>query len=134
MRYLECTVLYKYNRSLAFDIGLLKKEKKRKKNEENKKPKCPLEHIFTVFRVPFLQQEEKKIMLQRQGNGLLVVVGFFFSLKLSQKSKMSMHLGILLFQKIYISSKNVCPQKPDLIHFLKNVTKRNEETENGSRV
>lgn len=59
--YLECTVLYKLYRSLALNIGLLKK----------KKSKCPLEHIFTVFKVPFLQQEKK--VLQRQEIGLLFV-------------------------------------------------------------
>lgn len=57
-------------------------------------PKCPLEHIFTVFKVPFLKEEKRrKKMVQRQGNGLL----FCLLLKLSQKSKISMHLVIHFF-------------------------------------
>lgn len=62
--YLECTVLYKRYRSLALNIGLLKKKKLEKMS-------FGTNGIFTVFKVPFLQQEKK--VLQRQGIGLLFV-------------------------------------------------------------
>lgn len=67
--YLECTGLYKRYRSLALNIGLFKR----------KSAKCPLEHIFTVFKVPFLQQEKKRCCRGKK------LVYCLFQLKLSQK-------------------------------------------------
>lgn len=32
-----------------------------KKKKKKRSAKCPLEHIFTVFKVPFLQQEKKGV-------------------------------------------------------------------------
>lgn len=65
---LECTVLYKRYRSLALNIGLFEKKKKERKLA---KMSFGTNGIFTVFKVPFLQQEKK--VLQRQGIGLLFV-------------------------------------------------------------
>lgn len=49
-----------------------------KMKKKKKKLKCPLEHIFTVFKVPFLQQEGKKDVA---GAGKWFIVCFFFFLK-----------------------------------------------------
>lgn len=106
--YLECTVLYKRYRSLALNIGLFKKKRK--------SAKCPLEHIFTVFKVPFLQQEKKKV-LQRQEIGLL------FVLKLSQKqNEHASRYSFFFSSKFYISSKTYVLEDQTLYIFLKKLT------------
>lgn len=60
-----------------FNIGLFENERK--------KLKCPLEQIFTVFKVPFLRQEGKEKMVR--GREMVYCLFLFFFLKLSQKAK-----------------------------------------------
>ena len=80
MWYLECTVLYKRQRSLALNIGLFGGEKRKKKSAKMSFGT----YIHSLQSSVFARRKggEKK-MLQRQGNGLL----FVFLLKLSQKAK-----------------------------------------------
>lgn len=124
--YLECTVLYKRYRSLALNIGLF--EIKRKKKRKSAKMSFGTNSIFTVFKVPFLQQEKK--VLQRQGIGLL----FVFSLKLSQKQNEHASSTFFFFQNSTLAAKRMSLKTRPYTFSLKKTKKKKRSFECDKKV
>lgn len=109
MWYLECTVLYKQYRSLAFNIGLFKT-----KNKKNiKSAKLSFGTYIHSLQSSVFATRKKKLIAEGGENGLL----FLFLLKLSQKQ--NEHASRYSFFKNYISSKTYVLKDQTLYIFLK---------------
>lgn len=107
---------YFLQRSLAFNIGLFKNEKKLK---------CPLEHIFTVFKVPFLQQEGKKRHCRGREMVYCLFLFSFFFLKLSQKAKGAC-IQVFFLSKSTLAAKHVLKDQTLYIYLFIFLHKENK--------
>lgn len=82
---------------------------------KRKSAKCPLEHIFTVFKVPFLQQGKKRCCRGKK------LVYCLFKLKLSQKqNEHASTYSFFFFQNSTLAAKRMSLKTRPYTFSLKN--------------